>query len=131
MEGLLPTMASVEHRTRAERSGFVPKCAGRGLWAVVLVLLAGCLNPMPDDFPSDRANGESPNHAGGGTSGSPVGSAGTGAAIDEGAHPPDNLVPSGEGAGVADAGVEGADAGPGAADAGADADIDSGSGSVP
>jgi hypothetical protein len=46
-------MASSERHTRAARSGFVPKCAGRALWAIAL-LLAACLNPMPDDFPSSR-----------------------------------------------------------------------------
>lgn len=44
MKALLPGAAF--------RSGFVPACAA---WLVLYALFSGCLNPLPEDFPSENA----------------------------------------------------------------------------
>ena len=43
-------MTASERDTTSPRSGFVPLCAKR--WPLLCLLLAGCLNPMPEEFPA-------------------------------------------------------------------------------
>src|SRR5688572_25977886 len=47
-------MRAPDRPTTTRWSMFVPLCAVRAAWLVALGLLVGCLNPMPDDFPSER-----------------------------------------------------------------------------
>lgn len=42
-------MAESERSTASPRSGFVPICASS--WSFLCLLLSGCLNPMPEEFP--------------------------------------------------------------------------------
>jgi hypothetical protein len=51
-------MAESERSTTSRRSGFVPICASS--WSLLCVLLAGCLNPMPEEFPARPANDSAP-----------------------------------------------------------------------
>jgi hypothetical protein len=47
-------MPAPDPQTLAARSGLVPQCAKGGKpFALLLVLLSGCLNPMPEEFPSN------------------------------------------------------------------------------
>jgi hypothetical protein len=47
-------MPAPDPQTLAPRSGLVPQCAKRGKpLACLLVLLSACLNPMPEEFPSN------------------------------------------------------------------------------
>lgn len=101
-------MRAPEPSTLARRSGAVPICA---VFAVVLVwvgLVSGCLNPMPDDFPSQR--GES----GPGYQAAP--GSGDDDALPDGENPPVELpdpapqappASNAAGAGPGDAGVDG------------------------
>jgi hypothetical protein len=47
-------MPTPDRETMAPRSGFEPECARRArLLALALLLLSACLNPMPEEFPSN------------------------------------------------------------------------------
>jgi hypothetical protein len=46
-------MAAPTHPTRSRRSWFIPACAALGV-ALWLVVIEGCLNPRPDDYPSNN-----------------------------------------------------------------------------
>jgi hypothetical protein len=118
-------MATPKPMARAPRSGGVPVCA---ICLALLggVALAACLNPMPEEFPSDRDAPPSnpvPNDAlgvgtpgtdnamsnGGAAAGGPGGQSGTNGSSPEPSAPPPSTDP-GEGlpAGVQDAGVDAA-----------------------
>jgi hypothetical protein len=49
-------MQATERPTTARRPGYVPFCALLRVWLAVAGVNFGCLNPMPDDFPSERGN---------------------------------------------------------------------------
>lgn len=111
-------MRAPERPTTARRSPAVPLCAVYAAWFAAFGLFVGCLNPMPDDFPSERDDDEdqavTPPRDG------TTGSAGEGG-LDNGPDDPVQLPdPSAPGpAGSADAGAPVGDAG--TADAGSDA----------
>jgi hypothetical protein len=46
-------MAAIERVTRALRSGYVSLCARVGFWLCLFGSVNGCLNPMPEDYPSN------------------------------------------------------------------------------
>jgi hypothetical protein len=47
-------MPAPDPQTLAARSGLVPQCAKGGKpFVLLLVLFSGCLNPMPEEFPSN------------------------------------------------------------------------------
>jgi hypothetical protein len=50
-------MRGREPNTAARRSVFVPLCAAIGLGLCLLFAEAGCLNPVPDEFPSNQERG--------------------------------------------------------------------------
>jgi hypothetical protein len=58
-------MPAPERPTMARRPGVVPLCAACAALLAVAGVLFGCLNPMPDDFPSERDTEESAPGAGG------------------------------------------------------------------
>lgn len=94
--------------TRTPRSGFAPLCAK--LWALLCLALS-CLNPSPDDQPSNRKTPDSPTDSlsTGGTQ-TPSGEGGT----DLQEQPPEDTpaVLNPQSTGQADAGVSPSDAGP-------------------
>lgn len=118
-------MAAPERRATARRSGVVPTCAAFAA-ALAYALATACLNPMPDDFPSNDESGSATDRGSGGSGGSAnlipaaPGLNGDGESPGEGpsTDAPEPPPPSG-GAGAAgpdaglDAGVESPETGPG------------------
>jgi hypothetical protein len=49
-------MRAPERPTTAGQRRCVPVCAASRVWLAVVVACFGCLNPMPDDFPSERGD---------------------------------------------------------------------------
>lgn len=120
-------MPPPDRETMAPRSGLEPECARRArVLALVVLMISACLNPMPEEFPSngesvsvgggidlsptdDGANGRPTVSDQGGPGGFVEGAGGTGGNVaPPAAEPP---ISGNDGAGEAEAPDAGADAG--------------------